>query len=131
MDELNEGYPMAPKVAAGAAPEVPLPQVLLIHGDSQFDDLQNLLLGTPEVQVAQCTTLQGGWVDGQHILVCQLVIHKMQSQMRIHGLHQVLHTQTSSLLRASSALQTLGGLCMLGCFRAYMQPGLQMPQANM
>lgn len=74
-----------------------LQQVLLIIADSQCGNLPNLLLGTPEVQVAQCTTLQGGRIDGQHILVCQLIIHKMQSQMCIHGLHQVLHTQLLSL----------------------------------
>lgn len=37
---------------------------------------------------------EGGWVDGQHLLIRQFIIHKVQPQMGIHSFHQVLHTHT-------------------------------------
>lgn len=75
---------------------------------SECDSGGNLLLGTPEVQVAERTALQGGGVDGQHILVCQLIIHKVQSQMCIHGLHEVLHIHTYTLACVQQTLVYVG-----------------------
>lgn len=49
-------------------------------------------LGALHVQVAQRAPPQGRGIDGQHVGVCQLIVHKVQPQMRIHSFCQVLHS---------------------------------------
>ena len=70
-------------------------------------DTRNSHARVLQVEMPQSAPPERGRVDGQHILISQLIVHKVQPQMSIHSLHKVLIQHPLTLVTKTLVTLTL------------------------